>query len=242
MKKKLSIVRMMFVTTAVFSVSASSLKAQSEVELNVGADLVSGYVWRGVYQAGSGVSIQPSLGLAYKGFSIGAWSSTSLQQGFKELDLSIGYSVGGFSVGVTDYWWAGQGVPFYSDYMNTHLFEGTLGYHFGEKFPLHISWSTMFAGNLDKVDGDRKFSTYIELGYDFRIKGVDLTCAIGVAPWDAPAWLTPKWGDKGFQVSCISLKASKAIRIIDSYSLPIFVQAVASPATDDASLVFGISF
>lgn len=210
--------------------------------VNVGADLVSGYVWRGVYQIGSGASVQPSLGLAYKGFSIGAWSSTSLREGFKELDLSAGYSVGGFSVGVTDYWWAGQGAPFYSDYLNTHLFEGTLGYHFGKKFPLHVSWSTMFAGNLDKVDGERKFSTYIELGYDFRIKGVDLTCAVGVAPWDAPAWLTPRWGDKGFQVSNISLKASKTVRITDSYSLPVFVQAVASPATDDASLVFGISF
>ena len=196
----------------------------------------------GVYQIGSGASVQPSLGLAYKGFSIGAWGSTSLREGFKELDLSAGYSVGGFSVGVTDYWWAGQGAPFYSDYLNTHLFEGTLGYHFGKKFPLHVSWSTMFAGNLDKVDGERKFSTYIELGYDFRIKGVDLTCAVGVAPWDAPAWLTPRWGDKGFQVSNISLKASKTIRITDSYSLPVFVQAVASPATDDASLVFGISF
>ena len=179
MKKNLSIVRMML-AAIVFSTCAPSLKAQSGVEVNVGADLVSGYVWRGVYQIGSGASVQPSLGLAYKGFSIGAWGSTSLREGFKELDLSAGYSVGGFSVGVTDYWWAGQGAPFYSDYLNTHLFEGTLGYHFGKKFPLHVSWSTMFAGNLDKVDGERKFSTYIELGYDFRIKGVDLTCAVGV--------------------------------------------------------------
>ncbi len=199
----------MMLAAIVFSTCASSLKAQSGVVVNVGADLVSGYVWRGVYQIGSGASVQPSLGLAYKGFSIGAWGSTRLAGRFQELDLSAGYSVGGFSVGVTDYWWAGQGAPFYSDYLNTHLFEGTLGYHFGKKFPLHVSWSTMFAGNLDKVDGERKFSTYIELGYDFRIKGVDLTCAVGVAPWDAPAWLTPRWGDKGFQVSNISLKASK---------------------------------
>lgn len=241
MKKNLSIVRVMS-AAAVFLACAPSLKAQSGMEVNVGADLVSGYVWRGVCQTGSGASVQPSLGLAYKGFSIGAWSSTSFREGFKELDFSVGYSTGGFSVGVTDYWWAGQGASFYSDYLNTHLFEGTLGCHFGEKFPLHVSWSTMFAGNLDKVDGERKFSTYIELGYDFRIKGVDLTCAVGVAPWDAPAWLTSRWGDKGFQVSNISLKASKAIRITDSYSLPVFVLAVASPATDDASLVFGISF
>ena len=220
------------------------IHAQPQTEISIGGDLVSTYVWRGVYQ--SGFSLQPEIGLSVGGFTVGVWGSTDLDN-FKEVDLSVGYSVWGFSVGVTDYWWGGQRLgdgrfaPYFK-YGDTHYFEGTLAYEFGEKFPLGISWSTMFAGNLDKVDGERKFSTYIELGYDFRIKGVDLTCAVGVAPWDAPAWLTPRWGDKGFQVSNISLKASKTIRITDSYSLPVFVQAVASPATDDASLVFGISF
>ena len=53
MKKNLSIVRMML-AAIVFSTCAPSLKAQSGVVVNVGADLVSGYVWRGVYQIGSG--------------------------------------------------------------------------------------------------------------------------------------------------------------------------------------------
>lgn len=220
----------------------TSVKAQSSFDVDLGADLVSGYVWRGVYQAGSGVSVQPSLGLSYKGLLLKAWSSTSLAEGFKELDLSLSYSVKGFSVGVTDYWWAGQGVPFFSDYMNTHLFEATVGYHFGEKVPLFLSWSTMFAGNLDKVDGERKYSSYVEVGYDFSVKSVDLTFAVGAAPWEAPAWLAPRWGGKGFQVSSVSLKASKEIRITSSYSLPIFAQAIASPAMDDAYLIFGISF
>ncbi|MDD3108242.1 MAG: hypothetical protein PHV49_03420 [Alistipes sp.] len=235
-------IRVFLATVGLCVCAESTLKAQTELEVNLGADLVSGYVWRGVYQAGSGVSVQPSLGLSYKGFSIGAWGSTSFSEGFKELDLSAGYSVGGFSIGVTDYWWAGQGIPFYGDYLNTHLIEGTLGYHFGEKFPLYVTWSTMLAGNMDKVDGKRKYSTYIEVGYDFQIKGVDFTCAVGVAPWDSPAWLIPRYGDTGFQVSNISLKASKAIKITKNYALPIFVQAIASPATDDAHLVFGLSF
>ena len=233
--------RMVVAASLVMGVTTSA-NAQSSFGVDLGADLVSGYVWRGVYQAGSGVSVQPSLGLSYKGFSLKAWGSTSLAEGFKELDLSLGYSVKGFSVGITDYWWAGQGASFYSDYMNTHLFEATVGYHFGEKFPLFLSWSTMFAGNLDKVDGERKYSSYVELGYDFSIKTVVLTFAVGAAPWEAPAWLAPKWGGKGFQVSNVSLKASKEIRITKSYALPIFVQAIASPAMDDACLVFGISF
>ena len=243
MKKsvKLAIAMAAFVAATVSSITEA--KAQSEVEVDLGADLVSGYVWRGVYQAGSGVSIQPSLGMSYKGLRIGAWGSTSLREGFKELDVTIGYEIGGFSVGVTDYWWAGQGVSFYNHYLDSHLIEGAVGYHFGEAFPLSIEWHTFFAGNLDRdAAGKRKFSTYIQLGYDFSIRSVQFTAAIGVAPWDSPAWLTPHGDKKGFQISNISLTASKEIRITQNYSLPIFVQAIASPATDDAHLVFGLSF
>lgn len=51
----------------------SGMMAQDKVEASVGADLVSGYIWRG--QDLGGVSIQPSLGISYKGLSLGAWGS-----------------------------------------------------------------------------------------------------------------------------------------------------------------------
>lgn len=47
------------------AVPATSI-AQDKVEASVGADLVSGYIWRG--QDLGGVSIQPSLSVAYKDF------------------------------------------------------------------------------------------------------------------------------------------------------------------------------
>ena len=243
-------VKSAIVAAALAAITASSIdgaKAQSpekeKLEVNVGADIVSGYVWRGVYQAGSGVSVQPSLGIEYKGLSVGAWGSTSLNEGFKELDFSIGYEIKGFSIGVTDYWWAGQGASFYNYYFDSHLIEGAVGYHFGEKVPLSVEWHTFFAGNLDKdAAGKRQYSSYVQIGYDFKIKNVEFTAAIGAAPWNSPAWLTPAGDKKGFQISNISLTAAKKIRITDHYSLPIFVQAVASPATNDANLIFGISF
>ena len=52
-------------------IAPSVMLAQDKVEASVGADLVSGYIWRG--QDLGEVSIQPSLGIAYKGFSLGAW-------------------------------------------------------------------------------------------------------------------------------------------------------------------------
>ena len=50
------------------------MMAQDKVEASVGADLVSGYILRG--QNLGGVSVQPSLGISYKGLSLGAWGCT----------------------------------------------------------------------------------------------------------------------------------------------------------------------
>ena len=46
---------------------------QRGVEISGGTDLVSGYVWRGVWEAG--VSLQPTLALAAGNFSVAAWGS-----------------------------------------------------------------------------------------------------------------------------------------------------------------------
>ncbi|MFR4344694.1 MAG: hypothetical protein ACLT3P_13695, partial [Alistipes putredinis] len=152
---------------SVMELTSGVIHAQPQTEISIGGDLVSTYVWRGVYQ--SGFSLQPEIGLSVGGFTVGVWGSTDLDN-FKEVDLSVGYSVRGFSVGVTDYWWGGQRLgdgrfaPYFK-YGDTHYFEGTLAYEFGEKFPLGISWSTMFAGVDKKENGDRAWSSYVELAY-----------------------------------------------------------------------------
>ncbi len=52
--------------------------AQEHVEADLGADLVSGYLWRG--QDLGNVSIQPSVSVSYKGFWVGAWGSVGLDK------------------------------------------------------------------------------------------------------------------------------------------------------------------
>jgi hypothetical protein len=160
-----------------------------------------------------------------------------------ELDFSIGYSVGGFSVGITDYYWNGTEGSFFDYYAENHLFEGNLAYTFGEKFPLTLSWNTFFAGKMDcNEDGKRQFSTYVEAAYDFSLGGMDFTASAGVAPWDSLVWLEPANGKTGFQVSSISLRASKKLEITSTFSIPLFVQCIFSPATDASHLVAGFSF
>ena len=76
--------------------------AQEKIEATIGADFVSQYIWRGL-DCGN-VSVQPTLGVAYKGFSLSAWGSVGFKsEDTKEFDLTASYTVGGFSVGITDY-------------------------------------------------------------------------------------------------------------------------------------------
>ena len=96
--------------------SASAVKAQDKVEASVGADLVSGYIWRG--QDLGGVSVQPGASISYKGLSLSAWGSVGFEgTDTKEFDLTLSYQYGGFSIGVTDYWFTNSSAPArYSDY------------------------------------------------------------------------------------------------------------------------------
>ena len=62
--------KMMLLFAVIGLASTSGVKAQDKVEASVGADLVSGYIWRG--QDLGGASIQPAAGISYKGFSCSA--------------------------------------------------------------------------------------------------------------------------------------------------------------------------
>lgn len=216
------------------TVPATSI-AQDKVEASVGADLVSGYIWRG--QDLGGVSLQPSASVAYKGFSLEAWGSVGFEsKDDKELDLTLGYSTGGFSVSVTDYWFNGGPGYFHYGARNTaHVFEGQIGYDFGL---LAINWYTNFAG-ADGVnkEGDRAYSSYLSLVAPFSLGGLDWTAEIGATPW-----ATDFYGSNGFAVCDVSLGANKEIKITDSFSLPLFVKATWNPRTEGAYFVAGLSF
>ena len=73
---------------------APAASAQDEVETTIAADVVSQYIWRG--QDLGNVSLQPTLGIGYKGFSLTGWGSVGLSKwdDTKEFDLTAAYSTG----------------------------------------------------------------------------------------------------------------------------------------------------
>ena len=106
------------------------------METTIAADVVNQYIWRGV-DAGN-VSLQPTLGVAYKGLSLTAWGSVGLSESSdtKEFDFTLGYTTGGLNVGITDYWFSvGQDPDAryfkYDAHGTNHVFEAFVGYDFG---------------------------------------------------------------------------------------------------------------
>ena len=101
--------------TFVGMLSVGMANAQEEVEVSVGADVVTNYLWRG-QKLGEG-SIQPTLGISYNGLSIGAWGSYGITNpdDTKEFDLTVAYTTGGFNIGITDYFFTNQydGVKYF---------------------------------------------------------------------------------------------------------------------------------
>jgi len=224
--KKVLLIIVFFAITVVVS-------AQEKISVDSESDLVSSYIWRGIYQ--TGVSFQPKINLSAKGLKLGAWGSTDFSTLAKELDFFVSYEISGLSVGITDYWWMGEGESFFKE-RSGHLFEASLSYTFSEKFPFSLGLNTMFAGDGDKnEEAKQRFSTYITASYPFTIGGMCCETGIGISPWAG------LYSDK-FHLATINAKVSKKLQVTDKFSLPIFTEVILSPAQDNAYLVFGIKF
>ena len=213
--------------------------AQDKAEFSVGGDIVSRYIWRG--QDLGSAAIQPGMGVDYKGLGVSAWGSYGFADAsdVKEFDLTVSYTIKGFSIGLTDYWFSEgldpQGRYFkYDAHGTNHLFEAFAGYDFG---PVAILWCTNVAGNdgLNKK-GERAYSSYFEVSAPFSAGGFDFTAALGMVPY-----ATSYYGTKGFAVTNVSFQATKGIRINDSFSIPIYAEVVANPCSQHAYLVFGLT-
>ena len=209
------------------------------METTIAADVVNQYIWRGV-DAGN-VSLQPTLGVAYKGLSLTAWGSVGLTESSdtKEFDFTLGYTTGGLNVGITDYWFSvGQDPDAryfkYDAHGTNHVFEAFVGYDFGV---VSAQWYTNFAGN-DGVnkDGKRAYSSYFEVNAPFRLATCEWTATLGAVPY-----ATTTYGTTGFAITNVGLKAVKDIKVTDTFSVPIFAGVTGNPCAQKAYLIFGFT-
>lgn len=172
MKRGLSIFLLsaiLFITNA----SAQEKKCKFPFKLNVGADIMSRYVWRGM-DYGSSPSIQPTLSFSLGGFELGYWGAIAMGNNYIESDLYLKYTLKGFTASVTDYFipalandindtrYSFCKSPGKIDYDTTtgeninkytsHSIEATIQYKGPEKFPISVLLGTYIYGNDKSVE------------------------------------------------------------------------------------------
>ncbi len=224
-----------FVAVIIFFMGPA-IKAQDKVEVQLCADLVTQYIWRGL-QLGH-ASIQPTLAVGWKGLSLEAWGSVGItdSKDLYEIDLMAAYSTGGLSLGIRDFW---SGISseryfYYNTHGTNHVFEAFVSYDFGV---VKTSWQTSFAG-YDGVNrsGKRAYSSYFEASAPFKLATCDWEATVGAVPY-----ATTYYNTNGFAVTDVSLRATKDIKITDKFSVPIFGQIAANPCSQKAYFIFGFT-
>ena len=223
----------------VAAISCLTAGAQDKWETGISADFVSTYVWRGL-ELGH-VSVQPSLEVAYKGLSLSAWGNVGISHpdDTKEFDLAVAYTLGGFNIALTDFWTSDGGDPrtryfMYESHRTNHVFELNLGYDFG--FASLQAYTNLAGNDGVNKDGKRAYSTFVELTAPFRLASCDWEASAGAVPM-----ATSYYETNGFAVTSLSVKATKEIKVTESFSIPISAQLVGNPCDQKAYFLVGFT-
>jgi hypothetical protein len=217
-----------------FITSFSFVQAQEEEEstspFDLGADVVTNYVWRGTKFGGP--SIQPYIELGLGNFAVGTWGSFSLNgDDILENDFYLSYSISDLSISLTDYYYQGPLFDF-SDTSGSHAFEIGAAYS--------ISGFNISAGYvLNETGADGAGSSggdlYVEAGYSFKNFDVFLGAGNGWYTIEDPG------KDDEFGIVNVGLSTSKEIKV-GEFKLPVSGSVIVNPQAERAYLVVGFSF
>ncbi len=231
---------------AMLAVDVCAQEPQRGVKISGGADIVSGYVWRGVWE--SGACIQPVMTLSAGNFSATAWGSVDFAAtSYKEMDLTLAYALGPVTFSLADLYWeggAGARSTISRNYFrfgadSPHRVEAGVAWCISPEAPVTLAWNTVLFGAADvNAAGKRAYATYIEASYPFTVKTVGMKAGVGVVPWNAVG----TYGiDRDFYVQNVFVSAAKSWEILKSMQLGIFTSLSWNPAAEDVNFTAGIS-
>lgn len=219
------------------------------IEADLGADIVSSYVWRGLC-FDPAVNIQPWFELAAGNFAIGTWGSFNTQGTYIEPDIYVSYTLSKLKFTLTDV--HGNGGADYFNFKKDetkHTGEIMVNFDGGELLPLKLTASMLIYGDDKKIEGidlvtdtcilsnDNNYSTYFEIGYSHTLKNdVTIDFFAGFVPTESYYY-----NATGFAFINLGIKASKEIKINENFKLPISLSIVNNPNTEIMFFVFGLS-
>lgn len=228
---------------------SSNISAQEEesiLDFDFGADLVSRYVWRGLEFGGDPAvpQFQPYAALSFDGkeygrLEIGAWGSYGFSGDFSENDLSLKYiyttSLVNISAVLNDYYYPYLGSSFtnFEDKGDgAHTIEAGIAISGNGSFP----FSLLISRNVwNDFPHDR--SLYVEAGYAFNIKEINMNIFAGAAQGQS-LWHCVTT-DK-FEFINIGVSAGKSLKISEDYSLPLGISWIMNAHQKKTFLVFKI--
>jgi len=229
--------------------SFSQEKNNDGLKLDLKSDFMSRYIWRGLQLGGAYPSIQPTLELSKGNFAIGAWgafSTSGLQS--QEVDLYVNYTFANdmFTFTLYDYFFPCDTSAYnYFNYKKdetTHIFEASLKFNGTESLPLSILVSSNIYGNdARKADGKMVYSTYAELGYEFKINETNVNTFLGASLNTPGDDITGYYGNTKAGIINLGITASKELTISDKFSLPVTTSFVFNPDAKKVFFVFGFN-
>ena len=193
--------------------SGSAAFAEESVGVDLSADFMSKYIWRG-QNLNDDYAFQPGAAVSYAGFTAAVWGSLDLtdigdnKYGFTEVDYSLDYSTAvpgidwlGFSAGVINYHFPG-------------VVGDTTEVYWGFAADLPLSPSFTVYHDIDEVDG-----TYISFGLGHSIDQI-AELAPGV-PVGMEIGASLGWGDSDYNAAYWGIDESKLNDLTLSVAFPI---------------------
>ena len=226
--------------------SSSDLpRKETAVKPYLTTDLTNIYLWRG--QRLAGVSIQPVMGIKWKGLNFFLWGNAQLSPQESpekyEIDILLKYQLTPrLNIALKDVYTnsRGKGIFTYGKIGDaSHGVEVVLNYDW--KY-FTTEWTTTVFGH-DGLNhkGERSYSSYFLATVPFRISHVNFSGMVGVVPY-----YTSRYDDNsaGFHVNMLSLKASYDILLSKNsgYELPVYSQFMVNPRSRRAYFQVGCKF
>ncbi|NJD23511.1 MAG: hypothetical protein FIA82_12740 [Melioribacter sp.] len=242
-----------FCLITLFIVSAFNLSTFAQkLSVNVNADLVSRYVWRGL-NINDQPNIQPAITFKFSGLQFGFWgsyglshtnSTDELHSTSHEIDTWLSYSfLIDNSVNVaavfTDYYYPDGGIRIgnfnnYNDKSGpgAHIIEAGVTIGGPESFPLTLS-------GYVNVYNDVGSNAYFQIDYTTKVDDFGLGFFIGGSTGSKDNMIY--YGTEKFNLINIGMKVSKQIKITEGFSLPVYCSYILNPRAEISYLIFTVS-
>ncbi|MFA8436444.1 MAG: hypothetical protein ACEPOZ_18195 [Marinifilaceae bacterium] len=239
--KKITIQLTAFFVIFISLLGTETLFAQGRVE--VSPSVTTRHYWRGIMVSNS-ANFEMDMSYKTDKFTFGAWGGYAFDNTYSEFDFHIGYKFNDYvDVAIWDLYANRDRASIdqynYFDFdraTTNHLIDATVNFHFGEKFPMRMSVSTMLWGRDLDEHGNQNYSTYLEFGYPVQLAGHKVDLFAGMNVFENCVY--------GQSTGFVHVGATgyKTIKITDRFSVPVWATVAVNPQAETANLILGITF